>query len=73
MQKKNTHAAAKAFKSVQKKYGLTDPAMIQKRIIFVNLMALIKQIVEDTPANRKLLNGFNSDWQMAEQARIRTP
>jgi hypothetical protein len=63
-----------AFRDVQKKYGLTDPAMIQKRIIFVNLMALLRQVIEPTARNKKLLSAYNTDWLATEKAMVnRTP
>jgi hypothetical protein len=68
---KSQKAPTITLQQLQKKYGLKDPDMIQKHIIFINLMALIKHVVDDGPTNKKLLSQYHEEWLSAERACIR--
>jgi hypothetical protein len=69
MRAKKKVRAAITFTDLQKKYKLKDAALIQKRILFVNVMAIIKYMAEDNPPNRLMIQQYVNDFDIAEKAR----
>ena len=55
------------FKKIQERYGLEKPEQIKMRILFSNVMGILKVMTENNQANRKLLSQFNVEWQICEQ------
>ena len=61
------HSHRGKLAQVQHRYGLKDPAAIQRRILFENLLALLKTLSDDSPQNKRLFSRYLEDWHATEK------
>jgi hypothetical protein len=65
-EKATLSSQASTFIQLQKIYGTTSPQQIQMRILFVNLMSLIRMIAADDQHTKATMNQYHKQWLICE-------